>query len=466
MTGRQPAFAPGARVAVLGLGVSGVAAARLAAARGGEVYASDASGDAGPAAAAAALRVEGVRAEAGRHDLEWICGADLVVASPGISPFSGVRRAVSEAGVRTIAEVELGFAYLRGRIIGITGTNGKTTTTRLAAHLLRGAGIAAEPVGNVGRPLCDLALAPDPPEWFVVELSSFQLADLERFEVDVGVLLNLASDHLDRYRDLQSYFADKARLFACGRPDTAWVLNGDDDAVQELAAGAGGTRYAFSVRGEVARGAWRAADGTLQSRMGPDAGAAPRPWAVASDLRVPGAHNVGNALAACLAAALSGADPASFAGSLRGFEGLPHRLQTVAERGGVTWVDDSKATNVAATVAALDAFERPVVLLLGGRHKGEPYTPIGRAAAGLRGVVAYGEAAPRIVADLQGEVGTLVVESGMDAVVRAADRLARPGDVVLLAPACSSFDMFPDYAARGRAFAAAVRALAGQGAAT
>jgi UDP-N-acetylmuramoylalanine--D-glutamate ligase len=467
MIGRRPAFEPGARVAVLGLGVSGTAAARLARLRGGDVYASDASSGPGPAQAAERLREEGISAEAGGHDMERVLAADLVVASPGISPFSDVRRAVHAAGIRTIAEVELAFRDLRSRVIAITGTNGKTTTTQLTAHLMAGAGIEVDAVGNIGRPLSETAMAARQPEWAVVELSSFQLADLETFEAEIGVLLNLAPDHLDRYRDVASYYADKARLFDNAAPGARWVLNADDDAVLSLAAEAEGDRFQFSYRSEVPRGAWWSREGTLRGRLGAQPGAISERWASASDLRILGPHNAANAAAACLAASLAGVPSATLAPSLRSYLGLPHRLQPIGERGGVLWVDDSKATNVAATVAALRSFDRPVVLLLGGRHKGEPYTEVADAAAGrVRAVIAFGEAAPRIVSDLEGEVDALQVETGMDAVVRAADDLARPGDVVLLAPACSSFDMFPNYAERGRAFAAAFAELPAREAAT
>lgn len=467
MTARAPAFEPGARVAVLGLGLSGAAAARLARLRGGAVYASDVASEPGPAAVAERLRAEGIDAEAGGHDMARILAADLVVASPGISPFSAVRQAIHEAGIRTIAEVELAWRDLRSRVVGITGTNGKTTATRLAAHLMEGAGFRVEAVGNIGRPLSELVMTESQPDWVVVELSSFQLADLETFASDVGVLLNLAPDHLDRYRDLASYYGDKARLFDNAAPGARWVLNADDPAVLDLAADARGDRYLFSLRGEVARGAWWDAEGALQARLGPEADAPAVRWAHRSDLPILGPHNAANAAAAGLAAVLAGADPASLASSLRSYRGLPHRLQPLGERGGVLWVNDSKATNVAATVAALRSFERPVVLLLGGRHKGEPYGEIARAAAGrVRAVVAFGEAAPRIVSDLQGAVETLHVETGMDGVVRAAEELARPGDVVLLAPACSSFDMFPNYAERGRAFETAFAALSGAGGGT
>ncbi|MEJ2484067.1 MAG: UDP-N-acetylmuramoyl-L-alanine--D-glutamate ligase [Gemmatimonadota bacterium] len=401
---RSQAFDPGARVAILGLGVSGTAAARLARRQGARVYASDSASGTGQREAAAVLQALGIEAEVGGHDMDRILASDLVVTSPGIGPFSEVRQAVTRAGIPTIAEVELAYRSLRSRIIGITGTNGKTTATQLTTHLLTSSGIQAEAVGNVGRPLSECALSEDQPDWVVVELSSFQLADLDRFETEIGVLLNLAPDHLDRYRDLDSYYADKGRLFERASESPAWVLNADDSAVLELAEGAAGERYLFSTEAEVDLGAWIGSEETLLGRLEPES--APRGWGTLADLRLLGRHNR------------------------------------------------------AAAVAAVTAFDRPLILLLGGRHKGQPYDAIADAAKGrARAVIAFGEAAPLIVPALQEAVETIVTETGLDAAVRAAAGLARSGDVVLLAPACSSYDMFPDYAARGRAFEAAVHAL-------
>lgn len=458
MMKREPAFAPGARVAVIGLGVSGSAAARLARVGGAEVYASDSAAGPRQVAAAERLRAEGIAAEAGRHDMDRILESDLVVTSPGVSPFSEVRQAVTAAGIRTIAEVELAYRRLASRVIAITGTNGKTTTTQLATHLLKSSGIDAEAVGNVGRPLSECALAERQPDWVVVELSSFQLADLDSFESEIGVLLNLSPDHLDRYRHIDSYYGDKARLFDRASEDSTWVLNADDPAVLDLAAGASGRRFLFSVGSEVPVGAWSDPEGELFARLAE--GDSPVRWANAADIPLIGRHNVSNALGACLAAVVAGAEPRSLSASLRSFRGLPHRLQPVAERAGVLWVNDSKATNVSAAVAAVNAFDRPIILLLGGRHKGQPYTELAAAARQrARAVIAFGEAAPLIVSELRDAVETVVVESGLDSAVRAAADLARTGDVVLLAPACSSYDMFPNYLERGRAFEAAVVGL-------
>jgi UDP-N-acetylmuramoylalanine--D-glutamate ligase len=297
-----------------------------------------------------------------------------------------------------------------------------------------------------------------------VELSSFQLADLENFRMEIGVMLNLAPDHLDRYRDLQAYYADKQRLFFAGDKDTSWVLNADDASVLDLATAApNGERYLFSVEHEVERGAWLGSDGVLRARI---VDGDVEDWLPVSEFPLVGRHNVANALAAALAARLAGCPPDAVGPGLRQGRGLPHRLEVVGEYEGVLWINDSKATNVAAATAAVRAFDRPIVLMLGGRHKGEPYTEIATAAGDrLRAIVAFGEAAPKIVGELEHAAPRVSVENGMEAAVRAAARHAEPGDVVLFSPACSSFDMYPNYEVRGETFARTVRTLHEGGAA-
>jgi UDP-N-acetylmuramoylalanine--D-glutamate ligase len=456
MTSRRSAFEPGAAVSVLGLGLSGQAAARLASARGGRVYASDVSDGRAQREAASRLRSESVAVETGGHDLERILASDLVVVSPGISPFSEIRQRIAASGVRTIAEIELAYRDLRSRVIAITGTNGKTTTTQLTAHVLQAGGIMAEAVGNIGRPLSETALAAEHPEWVAVELSSFQLADLEDFTPEIGVLLNLSPDHLDRYRDVESYYADKRRLFANATPSSRWILNADDQAVLNLADGVDGDLYLFSLRAPTEQGAFLNRDGWLTARLA----AGELRWTRVRDLTLLGEHNVANCLAAGLAATLAGCDTEQIGPALGSFRALPHRLAPVEERVGVLWVNDSKATNISATRVAILAFDRPVVLLLGGRHKGEPYSGLSAAIEQqVKAVVAFGEAAQRIVSDLGSQVSSLRVESDLESAVQAAAELALPGDVVLFSPACSSYDVFPDYEVRGEAFARAVRSL-------
>lgn len=456
MSGREMPFSPGATVSVLGLGVSGTSAARLAAARGAIVYASDAIAGAEQKAAAESLAADGISSEAGQHDMDRILHSDLVVVSPGISPFSQVRQEISAAGIRTIAEVELAYGALSSSVIGITGTNGKTTTTQLAATLLRESGISAVAGGNIGEPLSWTAIKPEQPDWVVVELSSFQLADIEHFRVDIGALLNLAPDHLDRYRDLTAYYGDKQRLFTAGDPETSWVLNADDSAVLELADSISEGSFLFSLNGPVERGGWLSEDRMLVGNIH----GSPEEWMLASDLPLMGDHNISNALAAAIVARLAGCSVSSVGNGLRLASGLPHRLQPIEEVDGVLWVNDSKATNVSAATAAVRSFDRPIIMMLGGRHKGEPYASIADAGQGrLKAIVAFGEAAPKIVAEMDDSAPHVSVENGMEAAVRAAARHAEPGDVVLFSPACSSFDMYPNYEVRGEAFVRTVRAL-------
>lgn len=454
---RERAFEPGASVAVLGLGVSGVAAARLAARGGASVYASDVAASEVTLAAASALRSEGIDAEAGGHNVERILAADLVVVSPGIDPDSEIRRAVRASGVRTIAEVELAWRDLESRVIAITGTNGKTTTTGLTAHILRAGGLRATAAGNIGRPLSEIVLESPHPDWVAVELSSFQLADRELLRPDVGALLNLSPDHLDRYPDVASYYADKRRLFADAGPGSRWVLNADDPTVLDLAATAPGERFMFSLSSPQDPGAFLSSDGTLRARLA----GTEEIWVHTGELRLFGPHNVANALAAGLACAVAGVSPDAIRDGLSSFEPLAHRLQPIGELDGVLWVNDSKATNVTATAVALKSFARPVVLLLGGKHKGEPYTGLAaHLQAGSRAVIAYGEAASLIVRDLSSAVPVTCVPEGFEAVVRTAAEIAKPGDVILLSPACSSYDMFANYQERGMEFVRAFQRLA------
>jgi UDP-N-acetylmuramoylalanine--D-glutamate ligase len=430
-------------VAVIGLGKSGVAATRLLAREGVRVYASDAAPT--PGAAADALRtLPGVTLEVGRHDLDRLRRAAGLVVSPGVPPDAPPLAAARAAGVPIVSELDLGFRAL-GQIpcIAVTGTNGKTTTTALVAHLLQTAGVGAQAAGNIGRPLADVALDPAGLRWLAVEVSSFQLHDSPDFAPVIGVLTNLSPDHLDRYPDIAAYYADKRLLFRNATEASVWIVNGDDPAALALAAGVRGRLTRFSLRGP-ADGWYDAPERTL--RLG---GAALLPR---DALALLGNHNVANALAASLAVVEAGIGPVAIARGLRSFRALPHRLEPVGEVGGVQWINDSKATNVASTVVAIEAMDRPFVLLLGGRHKGEPYTrlaPLLKARCRL--VIAYGEAGPLVEQDLAGQVPLERGGDFTDVIVRAR-RAARPGEAVLLSPACSSYDMFSNYEERGATF--------------
>lgn len=441
----------GGEVAVIGLGTSGLAAARLLRQHGLPVYTSDAGASELLEKRRGALAALGVEVELGRHDLARIARASLVVLSPGVPPDAPPVRAAREAGREVWAEAELGLRALAGSVpfVAVTGTNGKTTTTTIAAALLAQDGRRAVAAGNIGTPLSEVAAARPLPEMLAVELSSFQLHDMPTLRPTVGVLTNLSPDHLDRYPSLAAYYADKARLFANADPTSIWISNADDPASQDLVREVPGRHHRFStIRPEAAwfdRGA-----GVL--RLDSTA-LLPR-----RELRLLGDHNVANALAAALAAREMGIGEASIARGLASVTPLAHRMEPVREVGGILWINDSKATNVASTAVAVTALDRPFVLLLGGRHKGEPYRRlVPLLGPRCRAVVAYGEARPLIVADLAGSVPVEVGSTFPEVLERAA-QLARPGDAVLLSPACSSFDLFTDYRDRGAQFRAWVEA--------
>jgi UDP-N-acetylmuramoylalanine--D-glutamate ligase len=450
----------GKSVAVIGLGVSGVAAARLALAKGGDVYVSDSSTTASASARGTALRSAGADVELGGHDLDRVARAGIVVVSPGIPPDAPVLRALAERGVECISEPELAARFYAGQLIAVTGTNGKTTTTLLIAHLLEEAGVRVAAGGNVGGGLApaasDLALMEEPPDWYVLEMSSFQLGRVKTFQPDIGVVTNLSPDHLDYYGDVRSYFADKAGLFRNASDESRWVFPTGDARIGELAGGAAGSRYLFGSRRTPESAAWVEDDAMWLSVDEP----AERLLDVA-DFPLLGGHNVENALAASTTARLAGATTERIASGLASARPLPHRMQPVSEHRGVLWVNDSKATNVAAAVSALRSANRPVVLLLGGKDKGEDFGPLRvELPRRARHVLAYGDAGARIATELAGSVPLDRLGGDFAAVVSRALEISEPGDMVLLSPACSSFDMFESYEERGATFQALVEALA------
>ena len=438
-------------VAVLGLARSGRAVAELLLDEGYSVYASDAASGAGLTDTVDALRAKGASVGVGGHDLNRIAHSSLVVLSPGIPPNAPPVKTARDAHVPIVSEVEVALDFLEGsKFIAVTGTNGKTTTTALIAHILRALGKSAVPAGNIGMPLSTIAQKAEKPEWVALEMSSFQLHDTPGIKPLVGVLTNLSPDHLDRYASVNEYYADKAKLFANADDKSRWVVNADDPASLEMTRSVKGKHSFFSLKSP--------ADACFDTRslmlkaMGKDL--IPR-----ADLSLIGSHNVANALAASLAVML--ADPsvtksnarAAIAEALRTFPALAHRLERVAEVNGVRWINDSKATNVSSTKVAVEGMERPTILLLGGRHKGESYAPLAHAIRkNVKRVIAYGEAAPIIASDLKGVTKIESLGSDFEEVVAAARSAAAPGENILLSPACSSYDMFNDYEERGERF--------------
>lgn len=444
--------------AVIGLARSGIAAVRLLRAAGLSVYASDSSNSAAVRKAGAMVEREGASVDIGVHNVQRIAHCSVLIVSPGIPPTAPPIRAARSAGVPVVSEVEVALRLQPAlRYIAVTGTNGKTTTTALIGHLLRALGLEAADVGNIGTPVSELALMKTPPTWAALELSSFQLHDTPGLMPDVGVLTTLSPDHLDRYAGVAEYYADKKRLFSNAVSSSQWVATADSPEVDALVAGIPGQWHRFSVHRTDVHGYYDRQTGMLHVFGEP---------LVARDrLALAGDHNVANALAALLA--VMAADPlhrlpaarAQLADALTTFGALPHRLEPVVDRHGLLWLDDSKATNIDSTNVALASMTRPTIVLLGGRHKGEAYTAlIPELRRTAKAVLAYGEAGALITGDLEAPLhGRVLVEhcgsDSFEQVMRRAHDLAVPGDVVLLSPACSSFDMFKNYEARGQEFA-------------
>lgn len=439
-------------IAVLGLGRSGEAVARLLARGGARVYASDLSTHPEIVETAQKLNAEGIAAESGGHDLDRIAQAAAVVVSPGVPPDALPLRSAKEGKQLVLSEIEVALKAMPGvPYIGVTGTNGKTTVTALIAHLLRALGYRTAEGGNIGVALSDVALQPERPAWLSIELSSFQLHDTPSVKPAVAVITNLAPDHLDRYEQLEDYYADKMLILRNADSASVRVVNGDDEDLLKRSKGAPGREVRFSLTGKHAD-AWY--DRERELLMLDDA-----PLMERGLLALLGDHNVANALAAALAvwSALpnehSGTVRAKIAVALQSFKGIPHRMEIVGERDGVLWINDSKATNVGAARVALQGTDRPTILLLGGKHKGEPYTALLDAIEDkVKLVVAYGEAAEIISNDLDDFVAVERVGSSFEEVIACARAHAESGDVVLLAPACSSYDMFANYEERGAEF--------------
>ena len=449
----------GEMVAVVGLAASGRAAAWLALEKGGEVHVSDLRTDTATHARGAELRARGVEVELGKHPVDRIAGAGTVVVSPGIRPDAPVLNELGERGVRWISEPEFAFRFFDGPLIAVTGTNGKTTTAALVAHLLEEDGLDVALGGNIGAafgpPASELALRERSPAWYVVEMSSFQLGAIDRFKPDIGVMTNLAPDHLDWYPSVEFYYADKANLFRNADDDSRWVLNGDDPAVAGLAEGVRGRRFFFSRTSGGRPGAYLEGD-----MLTLDVSGEAEALGHVEDIALLGAHNMENALAAATTARLAGASTESIRRGLATAKALPHRTEKVAEAKGVRWVNDSKATNVAAARSAITSLDGALLVLLGGKDKGEDLSTLVAALSKTDArVLAFGQAGPRIFQALEGHVPVELLAGGFDEVMEVATQRAVPGTTVLLSPACSSYDMFESYEERGARFAALAKAI-------
>jgi UDP-N-acetylmuramoylalanine--D-glutamate ligase len=446
----------GQRVLVVGLGKSGLSAVRVLRGAGANVIVNDLRDEAQLGDAAQEAKRLGARLELGAHDPQLFTSVDKIVISPGVPQLPALE-AAEAADVSILSEVELAAYFIepQATVIGITGTNGKSTVTTLVGEMCQASGRPTFVGGNLGTPFCDVAGTPAAKGGYVVvELSSYQLERVERLRIHVGALLNITEDHLDRYPTFDAYVAAKAQLFQCQRPEDASVVQQGDALCERLAAAGPAVVYEF--------GGDRGAVRVEQHQIVDDVTG---PVLDISELRIRGAHNLQNACSAALCARLAGVKSADIAKTLRDFNGLPHRMAYVASIGGVSYYDDSKATNVGATVAALDGLApevKRIVLIAGGKDKGGDYGPMReRLSACGRAVVLIGEARPIIERALAGAPYPVEAAGSMEDAVARAQRLAAAGDAVLLAPACASFDMFRSYAHRGDVFQAAVRQLEG-----
>jgi UDP-N-acetylmuramoylalanine--D-glutamate ligase len=443
----------GKRVLVVGLARTGIATALFCAGRGARVTATEERSEADVTEAAAKLRGAGVALELGGHRRETFLAQDLIVPSPGVPADHPLLAAARAERIPVLGEIELAWRFLAGRVVAVTGSNGKTTTTTLIGHLLETAGIPALVGGNIGTPLISRVETSSEATVTVAEVSSFQLETIRDFRPDVGLLLNLTPDHLDRHPTLEAYARAKARLFENQRAGDAAILNADDPRVAALAP-ATPQVYWFSRTRRVAAGAYLRGDEIVFRTDGTETILLRRE---AIGLR--GDHNLENVLAAAAAAFLAGAKPAAIADGVRSFAGVEHRLEFVAEVGGVSYYNDSKATNVDATLKAIDAFPGNLLLILGGKDKGGDFSLLAPGlAARARLVLLIGAAAEKIAGQLGGRV-ELKHAGTLERAVQIAFESANPGDTVLLAPACASFDQFESYEHRGRVFKQLVRQL-------
>lgn len=445
---------------VVGLARSGVAAARALKARGEAVF----GVDSGKPDGLASLDRAGIGYAVSTSGTEHLDGVATVVKSPGVPSGAEVILEAEDRGLTVIGELELGWRLVEARMIAITGTNGKTTTTELVSHIFRTAARPVAPAGNVGHPLCDLAPVPGSAEplpdglTVVCECSSFQLEDTSAFSPEVAVHLNLSPDHLDRHGDLAAYQRAKLNIFRNQVEGDVAILNSADPGLSGLEpeGEAGVIRFdPREVRDDDDVTTVGLADGSIRVDGSPLVGV--------DEMRIRGRHNVANAMAAAAAAMAMGLDAAVVADGLRTFQPVPHRFEPVAEIEGVDFINDSKATNVEATIAALDSFDRGVHLILGGSAKGEPFDGlIGPVARTCRGIYLIGETADEIAETLgPADVEIIRYCGDLETAVSEAGGAAVPGETVLLSPACASFDQFRDYEHRGDTFREMVRELDG-----
>jgi len=443
----------GKKILVVGLARSGAAAALFLADRGARVSINDAKPES-ELGAASELRAQGIEVVAGGHPPELFVNSDLIVVSPGVplalEPFKQARA----MGVPIMSEVEMAMRFLRGRLIGITGSNGKTTTTTLIGELLHDAGLPTQVGGNIGQPLTSLIATSRDDGFTVIELSSFQLEAVEQMRLFAAVLLNITPDHLDRYASMDDYAAAKARIFVNQTPNDLAVLNADDERATSMSSLTQAHIVYFSRERMLDEGICLRGDEVVSRSGGRE-----RVLLTREEIGLRGAHNLENVMAALAVGLACGASPEMMRATIRNFKGVEHRLEFVAEIKGVKFYNDSKATNVDAAIKSLEAFTSGVIVILGGKDKGSDYAPLASLVRErCEHVILIGAAANKIAAALEG-TRPLHRAATMPEAVSLGFKLSRAGDTLLLAPACASFDMFDNYEHRGRVFKEAVRSL-------
>jgi UDP-N-acetylmuramoylalanine--D-glutamate ligase len=446
----------GKKVLVVGLGKSGMAAALFLRHHGAKVTVSDVRSAEQLAKEIPALLEEGIMVEAGGHGLLTFRRQDLIVVSPGV-PLDTPELAQSQVlGLPVIGELELAARFLKGKMLAVTGSNGKTTTTTLLGEILAAGGLSTLVGGNIGVPVITLIESSTDESWSVLEVSSFQLESTDEFHPAISVILNITPDHLDRYATFEDYARAKERIFAAQTAEDCLVLNADNARAAQAASRAAARIYWFSAKHPVAQGAW-VEDGNVVYR--PVEGAATEKIMPLRGIHLKGAHNVENVLAAVVAARQAGVPTEAVRRAIEKFKAVEHRLEYVVTRNGVEFYNDSKATNVDATAKAVASFPGGIHLILGGKDKGFPYTVLAPLVhERVRAVYTIGVAAPKIESDLYGVVPIHHCETLAKAVA-AASAAAQPGEVVLFAPACSSYDQFDNYEQRGRVFKQLVKDL-------
>jgi UDP-N-acetylmuramoylalanine--D-glutamate ligase len=439
----------GKKVLVVGLGKSGVSAALFLRSRGAQVTVSDMRSAAALAKEIPALLEHGVMVESGGHGLLTFRRQDLIVVSPGVPLDTPVLAQVKAFGLTIIGELELAAQFLKGNVLAITGSNGKTTTTALTGEMLSSAGIETLVGGNIGVPVVDLIPKSTDQSWSVLEVSSFQLESTELFHPRIAVILNITPDHLDRHGSFENYALAKERIFSAQTASDFLVLNAGNARAAVAATRTAAKVYWFSLDQSVAQGAW-VQDGQVVFR---EAGNAPlEPVVPLKSIPLKGAHNVENVLAAVCAARLAGASAESIGHAVQNFRAVEHRLEYVATDNGVEYYNDSKGTNVDAAAKAIAAFSGCIHLILGGKDKNSNYADLSDLLRKrVKAVYTIGAAAEKIESQIRGIVPIVHCET-LDKAVAAARKAAHPGDVVLLSPACSSFDQFENYEHRGQVF--------------